>query len=111
MIKLVHCITRKPGPSDEEFFRYWKDVHGPIGRRIPGLRRLIQSHTLAESRTIRPPDFDGMAELWFDDLDSLRAAMHSPEWQASSRDERNFIDGSRTAAFITEEHEIVGAEP
>jgi hypothetical protein len=26
------------------FFRYWKDVHGPIGARIPRLRRLVQSH-------------------------------------------------------------------
>ncbi|MDQ6900577.1 MAG: EthD domain-containing protein, partial [Candidatus Dormibacteraeota bacterium] len=38
MIKLVYCITRKPGLSPEEFSRYWEHVHGPIGRRIPGLR-------------------------------------------------------------------------
>lgn len=111
MIKLVYCITKKPGLSDEEFFRYWKDVHGPIGRRIPGLRKLVQSHTLTASRSIRAPDFDGMAELWFDDLDSLRAAMDSPEWQTSARDESNFIDGGKTAVFITEEHEIAGVEP
>jgi hypothetical protein len=44
MIKLVHCITKKPDLADEEFFRYWKDVHGPIGARIPRLRKLVQSH-------------------------------------------------------------------
>ena len=33
---LVYCITKKPGMTDEEFFSYWKDVHGPIGARIPG---------------------------------------------------------------------------
>jgi uncharacterized protein (TIGR02118 family) len=47
-----------------------------------------------------------MAELWFDDLAALEAARRSPEWRESSADERNFIDHTRTALFITEEHEI-----
>ena len=46
MIKLVYCITKKPGLTDREFFDYWKNVHGPIGARIPGLRKLVQSHRL-----------------------------------------------------------------
>jgi uncharacterized protein (TIGR02118 family) len=53
-----------------------------------------------------PPRFDGMAELWFDDIAGLEAARHSPEWRASSADEANFIDETRTALFITEEQEI-----
>ncbi len=53
-----------------------------------------------------PPDFDGMAELWFDDLSALEAARRSPEWRASTEDEANFIDKSRTAVFVTEEREI-----
>jgi hypothetical protein len=50
MIKLVYCITKKPGLTDEEFFRYWKDVHGPLGTRLPGLRRLVQSHRVTVPR-------------------------------------------------------------
>lgn len=46
MIKLVYCITRRPEMTLDQFSRYWRDVHGPIGRRIPGLRRLVQSHRL-----------------------------------------------------------------
>jgi len=92
--------------SLEEFSRYWRDMHGPIGRRIPGLRRLVQSHRVPHPRDLARLDFDGMAELWFDDLATLEAARRSPEWQASSADETNFIDHTRTALFITEEHEI-----
>jgi uncharacterized protein (TIGR02118 family) len=55
-----------------------------------------------------PPDFDGMAELWFDDMRALQAARRSPEWRASTADEANFIDQSRSAVFVTEEHEIQG---
>jgi uncharacterized protein (TIGR02118 family) len=92
----------------DEFSRYWRDVHGPIGRRIPGLRRLVQSHSVPQPADMRPPAFDGMAELWFDDLSALEAAQRSPEWRASTEDEANFIDESRTAVFVTEEREISG---
>ena len=107
MLKLVYCITKKPGLTDAQFFDYWKNVHGPIGARIPGLRRLIQSHTIAETRAIRPPDFDGMAELWFDTMEALMAARESLEWQLSSDDEVNFIDHSKVAFFITREHQVM----
>jgi uncharacterized protein (TIGR02118 family) len=107
MIKLVYCITKKPGLSDEAFFHYWKEIHGPIGAKIPGLRKLVQSHTLPAARAIRPPDFDGMAELWFDDLEALLAARKTIEWQLSSDDEANFIDHSKVAFFITQEHQLV----
>jgi uncharacterized protein (TIGR02118 family) len=105
LIKLVYCITRKAGMSDEEFAHYWEHVHGPIGRRIPGLRRLVQSHAFRPDGS-GPPDFDGMAELWFDDLEALEAARHSPEWLASTNDEANFVDASRCAMFLTVEREI-----
>ena len=95
--------------SVDEFSRYWHDVQGPIGRRIPGLRRLVQSHPVSHPNDLGAPMFDGMAELWFDDLAALRAARQSPEWRASSKDEANFIDATRTALFLTEEREIAVA--
>lgn len=107
MIKLVYCITKKPELTQEEFAHYWKNVHGPLARRIPGLRKLVQSHTLARTSEIRPPDFDGMAELWFDDWEALLTARQSPEWKLISADEVNFIDQTRVAFFMTEEHQII----
>ncbi len=105
MIKLVYCVTRKPDLSEAEFSSYWEHVHGPIGRRIPGLRRLVQSHAVQEPSDVAP-DFDGMAELWFDDIEALQVARRSAEWQASTADEANFIDSTRTALFLTVEREI-----
>jgi uncharacterized protein (TIGR02118 family) len=107
MIKLVYCITKKSGMTDEAFFHFWKHIHGPIGARIPGLRRLVQSHRINASGDDKPADFDGMAELRFDDLAALLEARKSPEWKASGEDEQNFIDESRVAYFISEEHEII----
>lgn len=106
MIKVVYCITKKPGLSDEEFFRYWKEVHGPLGSRIPGLRKLVQSHRICVGGDHRKPYFDGVAELWFDDVALLLNARQSPEWQAATADEANFVDHKHVAYFVSEEHVI-----
>jgi uncharacterized protein (TIGR02118 family) len=107
MIKLVYCITKKPGLTDEEFFRYWENVHGPLGARIPGLRKLVQSRCLTIPSDRYASDYDGMAELWFDNVEALLAARTSPEWKASSEDEGNFIDHNKVAYFVSEEHVIL----
>lgn len=66
----------------------------------------MQSHRLAVPDLYQRADYDGMAELWFDDVPPLLAARASPEWQASTADEANFIDATRTAYFLSEEHTI-----
>jgi uncharacterized protein (TIGR02118 family) len=108
MVKVIYCITRKEGLSVDEFQRYWRETHGPIAARIPGVRRYIQCHMLPETYgQERAPAFDGAAELWWDDLDAMRAALTSPEAAAAREDERNFIDHSKVAFFITEEKPVV----
>ncbi len=106
MIKLVYCITKKAGLTDKEFFHYWLEKHGRIGARIPGLRRLVQSHRLTVVGNNHQPDYDGVAELWFDDVDSLLAARQSSEWKASTEDEAHFVDHAKVAYLITEEHVV-----
>jgi uncharacterized protein (TIGR02118 family) len=106
MIKLVYCITKKAGLTDEEFFHYWQNIHGPIGARIPQLRKLVESHRLTVPGDKSRPDYDGMAELWFDDIEALLAARESPEWKASTEDEANFIDHNKVAYFVSQEHTL-----
>jgi len=108
MVKLIYCITRKEGLSVEAFQRYWRETHGPIAARIPGVRRYVQCHTLPEAYAgERSPAYDGAAELWFDDMASFRSAMASPEADAAREDERNFIDHGNVFAIVTEEKPVV----
>jgi len=107
MIKVVYCIIKKVGLTDDEFFQYWEQVHGPIGARIPGLRKLVQSHRMTIPGDIRRPDYDGVAELWFDDIEALLAARQSREWKASTEDEANFVDHDRVAYVVSEERVIL----
>ena len=109
VVKLIYCISKKPELSVDEFQAYWHGTHAPIAARIPGLRRYVQCHVVPETYGGRTtPGFDGAAELWFDDLAAMRAAMGSSEVQAALEDEKNFIDHSRVASFVTEEKPIVG---
>ena len=102
-VKIVYCISKLPHLGNEEFHRYWREVHGPIAGRIPGCRKYVQSHTIHRALSGREPSFDGVAELWFDDWAALEAAMASKEVAAALEDERKFIDHSRVASFIAED--------
>ena len=49
MLKLVDNIRRRSDVEPEEFYRYWKDEHGPLVRSVAdvlGIRRYVQSHTV-----------------------------------------------------------------
>ena len=108
MIKLIYAITRKEELSVDEFQTYWRETHGPIAAKIPGVRRYVQCHTLPETYGGKePPPYDGAAELWFDDMEAFRGGIASPECEAARQDELNFIDHSRSILFFTEEKPIV----
>lgn len=118
MIKLIMCLTRLPHLTREQFQDYWLNQHGPFFQEnAAGLRakRYLQSHTLdsplndgmQESRGMQVA-YDGVAEVWFESEDDLMQAMSSPEGQRLSeallKDEGNFIDHSKSSAFIVREH-------
>jgi uncharacterized protein (TIGR02118 family) len=100
VIKSVSLLTRKNGMSVEDFQKYWRDVHAPLVAKTPGLRRYIISPTLPEMyEGGATPDFDGIAELWFDDMAAYEASRNTPESKAGLEDSRNFVEkGTRLLA-------------
>ncbi|MGW8370047.1 MAG: EthD family reductase [Gammaproteobacteria bacterium] len=102
MVKLVFLLHRRPGMEPEEFSRYWRDVHGPIGARMPGVRKYVQNHARA-TLDASPLPCDGFAELWFDDMASLERSLASPEGQAALTDSEKFLDVERIQTFVVEE--------
>ena len=108
MVKLIYCISKKPELTVEQFQTYWRETHAPIAAKIPGLRRYVQCHVVPETYGgATTPAYDGAAELWWDSLEEMRAAMGTPEVKAAIEDEKNFIDHSRVASFVTIEKPIV----
>ncbi|MFC6724700.1 EthD domain-containing protein, partial [Halobium palmae] len=73
MYKHVALLVRKPGTSHEAFVDHWQNDHTPIAREIEGV---------VKYDAILPVDaphaeFDGIAELYFEDLDALHDALGS----------------------------------
>ncbi len=120
MIKFIMCITRHQAMSREQFKNYWVNKHGPFFMENAGAMRAkkyVQSLTvdtplneaLRSSRGMLH-EFDGVAEVWFESEQDLMEGMSSPEGQklaaALLEDEGNFIDHSKSSAFIVTEHQL-----
>jgi hypothetical protein len=120
MIKLVYCLTRKPGITPEAFYSYWLQHHAPkVAERQKALRAIkyVQSHAvepelndlLQQSRGLKAP-YQGITEVWWESVDDLRAALNTADgaraMQELLEDESTFIDFAQSRVFITEEHRI-----
>ncbi len=102
MTKVLVMLHKQADQSWDEFQRYWRDEHGPIAARMPGLRGYVQNH--ATDRGNVPY---AVAELSFDSPEALQAALASPEGQAALGDLGNFVDGERTGMAVVDEVRIV----
>jgi uncharacterized protein (TIGR02118 family) len=82
MVKAIHMLLRRPGLTVEEFQKHWREDHAQLVVKIPGLRRYVQNHGVLDLYGQRPFTHDGFSEMWFDSLDELQKAAHTPEWKA-----------------------------
>lgn len=105
MQKLVFVLQLRKDMSREETLRYWREVHGPIASKIPGLRKYVQDHATAAPEG--DLEFDGIAELWFDSQQALQSAMASPEWRATIADVPNFAVLEKSWAALVDEISVV----
>jgi len=106
MFKLVLLFRKREDMSREEFLRYWREVHVPLVKQVPNIRRYVISPV--RGAPLGEPDYDGMAELWFDDEQTAQAALATPETEATGRDARNFIMKGSMRRFFSVEEEIIG---
>ena len=120
MIKFVMCLTRHPDMTREQFQDYWLHKHGPFFQEHSAdmrAKKYVLSCTLDtpindELRKSRGmlPEYDGVAEVWFESEEDMLAGMSTPAGQklgaALLEDESNFVDHSKSTAFLVQEHEL-----
>jgi uncharacterized protein (TIGR02118 family) len=71
-------------PSDPEAFdRHYREVHIPLVRRLPGVRRYVLGRDAA---AVRGAPCHLVAEVDWDTMAELHAAFASPEGRATSGD-------------------------
>jgi uncharacterized protein (TIGR02118 family) len=100
MMRLLVMYGR-PGDT-EAFDRHYRDVHIPLAKKLPGLRRYTVSNGLTVAQGEDPCYL--AAELDWDDMAGLQAAMRSAEGQAATADLASLAEGGvRTLIFAVEE--------
>jgi len=121
MIRLTFCLVRLPHLTRAAFQDYWLNRHGPLVRSLAEplrVRRYEQLHSLpsevsAALRASRnaPPEFDGVAELWWDSFAELEASLATSEGREANRrllaDERTFIDLEKSPLWWGEVHVLI----
>lgn len=85
-------------PADAQSFdkRYFEE-HLPLAEKMPGLK-LIEVSKMAGAPVGEPP-FYMMAELYFDDMDSLKSGLSSPEGKAAGKNIMSFAGDIVTMMF------------
>lgn len=113
MIKFFFVLRRRPGMPAEQFHEYWKNTHGPIVARLPGLVRYVQHHVASVPRPEYAQEedaIDGIVETWWESPEALEAVKTTPELAAVVADEPNFMGHSNRhvhTLMVTESVEFV----
>jgi EthD domain-containing protein len=127
MIRITFCLTKRDELSLEEFQDYWLNKHAPLVKSVAAdlrIKKYVQLHTRtwaendgarasrAGSLEAAPAIYDGVAELWWENLQDLRAAVSTEAGQRAGvmllKDEATFIDFARSPLWYGEEHHIIG---
>ena len=98
MHKLI-ALYRKPEDA-AGFDRNYFETHLPLLDKVPGLRRVELNRVTGAPRG--EPDFYLIAELYFDDKESLDRAIASPENMAAGKNLMGFARGLVTFVYAEE---------
>jgi uncharacterized protein (TIGR02118 family) len=100
--KIITLLKKKDAMNDEEFANYWLDKHAALAKKMPGLRKYVVNTVRRPPN--REPDYNGVVELWFDDIDSMKKAFASAEGLATEKDTEVFT--SKLISLYVDEHLI-----
>lgn len=90
---MARVIVLYKAPKDTAAFdKYYAEIHTPLAKKIPGLRRLELSRGPVASAA-GPSGLHLVATLHFDDMAAVQSGLSSPEGQAAAGDIGNFATG------------------
>lgn len=120
-IKLFEFLRRRPESTREQFHTLWREIHGPMLANDPQLRRHVTryelNHRLAadadrERTDLEVPDdgWDGVAVMWFDSIDDMRALGNEPAMTDIRGHAAEFRSEERLIV-VTEDPEVIISTP
>jgi uncharacterized protein (TIGR02118 family) len=114
MIVRLGMAPRARGLDYEGFQHHWRNEHGGLAGRIPGLRGYVQNHAvLGDGRPLLPyMGFDACSEIEFDSLESMDTGFGSDFYQSEVvADEQILIDKTRFGLLLCERRVLQDGDP
>jgi uncharacterized protein (TIGR02118 family) len=107
-VKVMFLAKRKTGMEVAEFRYYWLYRHAVIVANTPRIIGYQQCHTVDELYNDGEPLYDGVAELWWTDVEAFEEAWRSRAMQVEQAvDLAQFIDLDNTPGMMVREAEII----
>jgi uncharacterized protein (TIGR02118 family) len=96
-------IVLYPPPADVATFeRRYRSEHAPmVGEKIPGVKKFVAAQVLGTPTGAAP--YQRVAELYFDSMESLQAAMGSAGGQATVAHAMEISTGGPPLVLIAED--------
>jgi uncharacterized protein (TIGR02118 family) len=109
MIKTMALLSRKPDVSLEQFDTHWHHPHGdPLSLAIDTLRHYVQSTRRPVEPVAVNGAYDGIAEVWLEDVATAADLTEHPKFAAAQADQINFMQPDAVRYLMTEEQAVVG---
>jgi uncharacterized protein (TIGR02118 family) len=102
--KQVRFVVMYDVPSDiDAFERHYNDVHIPLAKQLPGLRRYTRSH---EPAPVRGEPYYMVVMLDWDDMAALEAAFGSEIGRRTAEDASNLARYATMRGMILQLDEV-----
>ena len=112
MIKFTILLVRNATLSHAEFVEHHKCIHADLFMSISvvrdTVRRYVQQHAIPVTLPGMPSvKYDGITELWFDDVEALARCFSDAEYLERIRpDEASFLELSKCDFVVSTENVV-----
>jgi uncharacterized protein (TIGR02118 family) len=108
-LKIIRTVYRRRDLSRTQFRDYWLKTHSKLEDKVietTDMQRIVATFAVQEYR--EEPDFDGMAELYFNRIEDIRAMFAGPVPAMMRKDEENFVQMDAPAVRLVAEEYLIG---
>jgi uncharacterized protein (TIGR02118 family) len=108
-LKTIRTISRRRDLTHAQFKDYWLNQHSKLEREVietTSMQRIIASFALPGNPVV--PEFDGLAELYFAQVEDIRAMFAGPVPGMMRKDEENFVQMNAPAVRLVAEEYVIG---
>ena len=101
---MVRYLAMFTTPDDPDAFdRHYREVHLPLIKSLPGLRRVSLGHTPAP---VRGEPYYLVTTLEWDDMTALKESFASPQGEATAEDVANLAGPDQVRSMIFELEDV-----